>query len=218
MTNTTMIKSGKMQFNVKSAKTFRDILAKWHNADFELAEKILAKNDRVKSYQTMIDTDRTDLEKLINGQGGVMRDRATIEAEIADFEARKEQENKDMQEYRQEQSKRYEVARNLCTKDMYNAYVAFITEGKREEYKMALAEFLSAQGLEPASVTLEEFVAAVGKRKNSARNKVKTGLHNGVVAYQTWRDLFLGELRDEMGDALPLYKFPYERKDKRAPK
>ena len=32
--NTTILASGKMQFNVKSAKNFRDTLAKWHNADF----------------------------------------------------------------------------------------------------------------------------------------------------------------------------------------
>ena len=43
------IKTGKMQLNVKSAKDFRATLAKWHNADFELAEELLRKNDRVKA-------------------------------------------------------------------------------------------------------------------------------------------------------------------------
>ena len=33
------IKSGKMQMNSKSGKDFRAIMAKWHNADFELAEE-----------------------------------------------------------------------------------------------------------------------------------------------------------------------------------
>jgi hypothetical protein len=35
------------------------------------------------------------------------------------------------------------------------------------------------------------------------------------VAYNVWRDIFLGEICDVMGDALPLYKFTYVLKDNR---
>ena len=212
----TTIKSGKMQFNVKSAKNFRDTLAKWHNADFELAEEILKKSDRVKALQSVIATNKEDLERLSKGEKGVLREKSVIEAEITDYEARIDAENKALAEYRQAQTERYEGARNLLTKELYNAYVAFVTNGERDVYRDALADFFTNNGLEPCEDSLNDFINAVGKKKNSARQKVKTGKHNGNFAYTTWRDIFLGEICDVMGDALPLYKFTYVLKEKRA--
>lgn len=212
------IKSGKMQYNAKSGKTFRDTMAKWHNADFELAEKILEKADDVKKFKGMIDTNKRDLERLEKGEAGVLREKSVIESEIADFESRIVKKSEELAEYRKEQASRYEQARALASKELHVAYVDFITNGNREAYTLALANFFDANGLEPAMDSLNEFVAAVGKKKNSARQKVKTGNHNGAVSYQAWRDIFLGEVCDVMGDALPLYKFTYVLKDNRKSK
>ena len=48
------LKSGKMQFNVKGAKDFRDTLAKWHNADFELAVALDKKSKTVTQKKLAI--------------------------------------------------------------------------------------------------------------------------------------------------------------------
>lgn len=210
------IKSGKMQYNVKTGKDFRDTMAKWHNADFELAEKILDKSDRVKARRTIIDSDNGLIARLEKGE--TIIGAKTIEdlrAEIAQYETEIQTENTQLSEYRQAQADRYAGARNLLTKELYNAYVGFLTEGKRDEYIVALANFFDENGIEPAMTSLNDFVAAVGKKKNSARQKVKTGNHNGAVSFQAWRDVFLGEICDVMGDALPIYKFTYVLKDNR---
>lgn len=209
------IKSGNMQFNATSAKAFRSTMSKWHDADFDLAEKIMDKTDRVNGIRAMLNTNKSDLEKLAKGEGGVLREKSAIESEIADFESRIKAENDALAEYRKAQADRYEGARSLLNKDLHKAYVNYVTLGDRDTYVEALANWLDAQGLEPAMGTLDKFVAAVGKKKNSARQKVKTGQHNGAVSYQAWRDIFLGEVCDVMGDALPLYKFTYVLKDER---
>ena len=212
------IKSGKMQFNVKTAKDFRATLAKWHNADFELAEKILERNDRVRTIKDMMDTNTSDLEKIEKGENGVLRTKEVIEKENADFQSRIDVYNNELTEYRKAQEERYKGAHDLLTKDMYNAYVDFEKNGNRDGYILAFANFFQENGLEPAMASLDEFIASVGKKKNSSRQKVKDGKHNGVFSYNAWRDIFLGEICDVMGDALPLYKFTYVLKDKRAKK
>ena len=81
------LKSGKMQFNVKSAKNFRDTLAKWHNADFELSAALDKKANIVKGYKTMIATDKDIIAKIDNGEK-TMKTREELVSEIADFESR----------------------------------------------------------------------------------------------------------------------------------
>lgn len=213
------IKAGKMQFNATSAKAFRTTMSKWHDADFDLAQKIMEKSDRVKNIRGMMDNDKSDLEKLAKGERGVLREKHVIEAELVSFEAQIKSENDALAEYRKAQADRYEGAHKLLSKDLHKAYVDYVTLGNRDGYVVALANFLDDNGLEPAMDTLNMFVAAVGKKKNSARQKIKTGNHNGAVSYNAWRDIFLGEVCDVMGDALPLYKFTYvlreERKNKK---
>lgn len=215
------IKTGAMQFNAKTGKDFRVTMAKWHNADFELAERIMEKSDRVKNFTGMINTNKSDLEKLEKGEAGVLRDKSVIEAEILDYEARIQAERDALAEYRKAQADRYESARALLSKELHKAYVDFVSNGNRDAYVVALANFFDENGLEPAMGSLDKFVAAVGKKKNSARQKIKEGKHNGSVSYQAWRDIFLGEVCDVMSESLGdewIYKFTYELKDNRKKK
>ena len=213
------IKNGKMQYNAKSGKDFRATMAKWHNADFELAEEILRKQDRVNALNTLIGSNNDLIAKLEKGESIIGN--KTVEdlrSEIANWEVQKVTENENLAEYRKAQASRYEDARALLSKELHQAYVEYVTNGNRDGYVLALANFFDENGLEPTMDSLNEFVASVGKKKNSARQKVKTGNHNGSVSYQAWRDIFLGEICDVMGDALPLYKFTYVLKEKRAKK
>ena len=213
------IKTGKMQMNVKSGKDFRAIMSKWHNADFELAEEILRKSDRVKAIRTLIDSNADLIAKVEKGESIIgNKSVADLQSEILAWDKQIEQENLALAEYKKAQADRYADAHALLSKDLHKAYVDFVTVGERDAYICALADFFEQNGIEPAMDSLNEFVAAVGKKKNSARQKIKTGQHNGAVSYVAWRDIFLGELCDVMGDALPLYKFTYVLKEKREQK
>lgn len=210
------IKAGNMVFNSKTGKDFRETLAKWHNADFEIAEEILRKSDRVNATRTLIDSNNELIAKLDKGEkiiGDKTRD--DLLSEIATWESQIESENKALAEYKKEQAERYACAYNLLSKDLYKAYVAYVTDNKRDEYVVELATFFDNNGLVPAMGSLDKFVAAVGKKRNSARQKVKTGKHNGAITYNAWRDIFLGEICDTMENALPLFKFTYVLKENR---
>jgi hypothetical protein len=221
MTNTTItmdsIKKGSCQFNATSAKTFRATLAKWHNATFEIADELLAKNDRVKALRTLVDSNAALIAKLNNGEsiiGGKTAEE--LGTEIEDWKAKIQSENDAMAEYRKAQVKRLEGAERLVSKSIYEAYTKSITDGNGvSDYTVAIAQFLSDNGVDPCEVTIDKLVAAVGKKANSARNMCKSGKHNGTFSFQQWRKIFLGELCDIMGDALPLYKFKYELKSNR---
>ena len=221
MTNTTnitmdTIKKGNCQFNATSAKSFRTTLAKWHNATFKIADELLAKNDRVKALRTLIDSNSKLIDKLNNGES-IIGDKSLsdLQSEIDTWNASIQSENDAMAELRKAQSDRMSKAEELVSKDLYNAYVKSITDFSTD-YNLAIAQFLSANGIEPCIDTINTLIASVGKKTNSARNMCKTGKHNGVFSYNQWRKIFLGELCDIMGDALPIYKFAYVLSDKRA--
>lgn len=219
MTNTTItmesIKKGNCQFNATSAKSFRATLAKWHNATFKIADELLAKNDRVKALRTLIDSNNTLIDKLNNGESIIgNKSLADLQSEIDTWEESIQTENDAMAELRKAQSDRMSKAEELVSKDLYNAYVESV-DATTDAYTLAIAQFLTDNGIEPCIDTINTLIASVGKKTNSARNMCKTGKHNGVFAYQQWRKIFLGELCDMMGDALPIYKFTYVLSDKR---
>lgn len=212
------IKDGNCQFNSTSAKSFRSTLAKWHDATFKIADELLAKNDRVKALRTLIDSNKKLMDKLANGEsiiGGKTADE--LQHEIDGFMAKIEEENKAMSELRDVQKKRMDGAENLVPKTLHEIYERTI-DGSKDEYVIAIAQFLADNGIEPCRTTIDKLIFAVGKKVNSARNMCKTGKHNGAFSFNQWRKIFLGELCDIMGDALPLYKFTYVLKDKREKK
>ena len=220
MTNTTItmdtIKKGNCQFNATSAKSFRTTLAKWHNATFKIADELLAKNDRVKALRTLIDSNSKLIDKLNNGESIIVsKSLSELQSEIDTWNASIQSENDAMAELRKAQSDRMSKAEELISKDLYNAYVESIN-ATTDVYTLAIAQFLSDNGIEPCIDTINTLIASVGKKTNSARNMCKTGKHNGVFSYNQWRKIFLGELCDMMGDTLPIYKFAYVLSDKRA--
>lgn len=208
------LKSGKMQFNVKSAKNFRDTLSKWHNADFELAVALDKKSKIVASYKTMIATDNELIEKLDNGDKSVMKSREELVCEIADFNSRIEHENNTIKELRDVQKSRLESAYALLSKDLHKAYCDYIASGDNSTYFEELCKFFENNGVEP-TMAISDFVCAIGIRKATTKQKIESSKHTTNMAYTQWRDLFLGFLCDTMGDALPIDKFIYKTMEER---
>lgn len=213
-TTTRTLESGKMQFNVKSAKNFRDTLAKWHNADFELAVALDKKSKTVASYNIMIATDRDIISKIDNGEK-TMKTKEELLSEIADFESRIAHESEVIRELREVQKTRLESAYALLSKELHSAYVDYIKNGMREEYVNALCTFFEQNGLVPTLDSINDFVSCVGKKKATTRNKIANAKHNDAFAYNPWRDIFLGELCDVMGESLPIDKFIYKTMEER---
>lgn len=208
------IKAGKCQFNATSAKNFRAVLAKWHNATFEIADELLQKSDRVKALRTLINTDKTLLEKLDKGESIIdKRTPSEIQAEIDGYQSKIDHENSAMAEFRKAQADRLSKGEDLISKALYEAYTKSFED--MDTYTVAIAQFLSINGVEPCEDTIKILVGTVGKKSASARNMCKSGKHNTVFGYTQWRKIFLGELCDIIGDTLPLYKFTYVLKDER---
>lgn len=203
-----------IRFNAKSAKGFRDTLAKWHNADFELADAMLLKGDRVKAHRAIIASNADLLKKDASARIDKRTD-AEIKAETAELEAKIQAENDALAELRKAQADRYEPARKMVTRDLYKGYVAYYQDGDRDAYVEALTVWFNANGVSCTRNDIGDFINVIGKKKNSARQKCKTGKHNGIYSYTTWRDIFLGELCDTLGDLLPMRKFQYVLKNDR---
>lgn len=201
-----------IKFNAKEAKDFRNALAKWHNADFELADAQLFKADRVKAHRAII---ASNAELLKKADRLDKRTDAEIKAETADLEAKIQAENEAIVELRKAQADRYEPARKMVTRDLYKGYVAYYQDDDRDAYVEALTVWFNRNGVACTRNDVGDFVNVVGKKKNSARQKCKTGKHNGVYAFATWREIFLGELCDTLGDLLPMRKFQYVLKNDR---
>lgn len=207
------IKKGNCQFNTGSAKKFRSTLAKWHNATFEIADELLQKTDRVKALRTLIDSNNALIGKLAAGETIIgSKSVDDLRNEIGAWTASIDKENSAMAEYRKAQADRLKEAEDLVSKSIYEAYCNFDTV---DNYTLAIAQFLSDNGIAPCMDTISALISAIGKKSASARQMCKSGKHNTTFSFQQWRKIFLGELCDMMGDTLPLYKFTYVLKDNR---
>lgn len=216
ITTIEQIKGGNCQFNATTAKKFRAAIAKWHNAKFDISDLILKKNDRVKALETLVNSNLELIKDIEDGKKPLTKKTVEeLKAEIDDWNNTIQSENDAAAEYRKAQSDRLEAGESLISKDLYKEYVAFVENGTSDNYTLAIANFLDDNGITPCKDTIERLIIAIGKRGNSDRNACRTGKHNGNQTFQSWRKLFLGELCDLMGDALPLYKFTYVLKDKR---
>lgn len=213
------IATGKSQFNSASAKSFRDTLAKWHNASFEIADEINRKNDFVSGWKTAIETNQQILSKPERADEHEKR-----RAEIAKFEADIKRESELLDDFKKAQKPRLEAGEKLVTENLYNAYAKYATNPHdvelRREYIVAIAQWLYDNGVEPKMATCEGILGCAGQRKNNSKNAYKSGKHNAANAKGTFTKLFLGNLCDLLGDAIPVYKFKYvpvklrEKKDK----
>lgn len=209
--------NGNSQFNASTAKSFRETMAKWGNAQFDIAEELLRKSDRVKAHQTIMSTNEDLINKLKEGKsiiGG-----HTIESLTAENVAIKEKidkENANMAEFKKAQSDRLSLGEKLVTSKLYDAYKSFSEDDDEDKLYDAIADFLTDNGVEPRHKTVYALVRkSGGDKSNSARNKVKTGKQNGVQSKTVWTRIFLGALYDVMGDAIPKYKFTYVLKENR---
>lgn len=206
--------NNKMQFNVKSAKNFRDTLAKWHNADFELSVALDKKSKNVVNYKSMIVTNNEILADIEKGKT-TLKSREDLLSEIVDFESRIKAESDTIAELRKVQKSRLESAYALLSKELHKAYCDYISSGDNSIYAEELCKFFESNGVEP-TMAIYDFVCAIGIRKATTKQKIASEKHTTSMSFTQWRDLFLGFLCDTMGnDVLPIDKFIYQTMEER---
>lgn len=208
MANTT-INAGKVNFNVKSAKAFRDLMAVWHIFNFEYDDMRKKKAIEVKNAKGIIATD----EELIAKKDFGLHDETYYQAQIASMRQSIVDSEKRLADWQTEQDKTVSKVTGIFSRELYKAYVASINDEngawRVSAYTQAIADLLAENGLTPAWDTLDTLYHCVRKGKGTGTSKAETGKHNKAMTESMWRSVFMGELCDIMGDILPTYKFRY---------
>lgn len=203
-----------MNLNVKTMKNFRDNLALWHIADFVLADELCQKQARVKSLQTLIQSNKDMIDRLEKGDKTVLADKDTLVSEIADYESKIKTENEQMTKLREEQTVDLKKGRDLVTTellDALNEYMADVYSDDVEQKLLdTLVEWFKNNGASDCDVdSVKPYIRAIGVKKASARVKAKTNRHNSAQSKVATIDIFLGAICDEpsMAKLLPIHKW-----------
>lgn len=206
MTNT------KAQFNVKEAKKFREIMAKWSDAHGNINEKILAKQDFVKARLALIASN----EDAINGKTTLIgKTVEEVQAESARFQSEIDKATEELAEYKKAQTDRLAPALALVTDSMYSAYAEFIMDAEdaelRTKYEAEVELFFATNGVISGPATVSALCAKTGSDKSSARYEYKKGTLTKAMTKAKFADIFIRSLRDIMrsANALPEYKYTY---------
>lgn len=217
MTTTTInfetIETGRSQFNAKDAKNFRDTLAKWHTADFEIAEEINKTYDYVESRKKCIETNVEFISDEKNAMNFV--ELSKRKEEIEKFETDIAIASQKLSDYKKEQVNRLDAGLRLVTEDLYNAYETYAKDTENTEkyqaYIVTIAQWLLNNGVVPKMATCIAISGIVGTSggANSAKGKVKNGTHNKIVTKKSFPKVFIGGMCDLLKDILPTHKFQY---------
>lgn len=205
----TAINAGKVNFNVKTAKAFRDLMAIWHIFDFEYDDMRKKKVSQVKNAKGIIATN----EELIAKKDFSLHDETYYQTQIASMRQSIADAEKRLADWKNEQEKTVEKTTAIFTKALYAEYVKFMAENdatwRVSAYTQAIADLLTENGLTPAWDTLDTLVHCVKMTNGTGSTKAETHKHLRPQTEGTWRKLFMATLCDLMGDILPTYKFRY---------
>lgn len=205
MTNT--INGGKINFNVKSAKAFRDNMGIWHVFKFELADLRKKKQNEVKNAKGIIATN----EELITKKAFGQHDQKYYEDQIAQMKQAIADSEKRLSDWQSEQESNVKKAESIFTKSLYKLYVASLSDEngawRVSGYTQALADLFIENGLTPAWDTLGVLYHLNRERTGNGSTFAETGLHMTAQTERVWREALMGKLCDIMGELLPTYKF-----------
>ena len=206
MANT--IKSGRTQFNVAEAKSFRDTLAVWHVYDFELSDEVAKRNKTISNCKGLIASNLELIEKIQNGEKIIGS--YTVESltqQNTEFEQKIADARTTLQKWADGQKSAVDKATALFSKSLYLAYVGYINDDNESAYSDAICEFLSDNGLTPCTDTVKALVQCVGNNRGTGSTKAETHKHNRAYSEKIWRQIFMGGVCDIMSSVLPTYKF-----------
>jgi len=206
MTNTT-INAGKAQFNVKSAKSFRDTMAIWHIFDFELADLSKKKAQEIANAKGIIATD----EELIEKKSFRQHPQEYYDHQIAQMRQNIADSEKRLDDWKSEQSANVAKVESIFPKSLYKLYVSSLDDEngawRVSPYTQAIADLFADNGVTPAWDTLDTLYHCVRDAKGTGGSMAETKKHCKPQTEKMWRKIFMSKLCDLMADTLPTYKF-----------
>lgn len=203
----------KIQFNVKTGKDFRTIMAKYYDAKHALNDYICQKNDRCRALQQIFDTDYEQIKRIESGDTkGIVRDLETIKAEFVQMGTLLKSEQIALKSAKESCDNACEKAMNTVTEVLYNA----AKSGDETQFNSEFANYLKKAGFDsatPENVPVLHF----GVKANGAKAACKSGQLNGFMSKKQWSVVFLNTLADTLLEqkAIDPYKYAYKIPDKK---
>ena len=194
--------TGSVQWNVKSAKGLRDSLAKWHIADFAIADAIITRNKSARGYNAVISGKTLELRKLEKAETPDVAKIKECLSEIANAHVQVEKYNAVITELKKAQEESLKAGTDLVA-GLYKVYA----EGSKEEYTLALANIFRSAGVEMTLPVVQSLM--VSHVAGTSTSKVKTGNHSKAMTKSAFVKAQLSLICDAEGlkGLLPEHKF-----------
>ena len=209
------IKDGNIQWNATSAKAFRAICAKYHNAKHSIKDNLGLTNETISNKHKQIKTNEGLISKLENGEsiiGNKSVDDLRTENEKLqnEIDTLNEQKSAYIEKQKKDTDKLIEMLKSyVSAKDYKSATIESMT--------LVFAQFLADNGLVPCKNDITRIVDAWGKREGNSNVTAMSGKLNTMVSYTQWVNVSLNEIVDIMQDAnvLDAHKYTFVPKSLR---
>lgn len=216
--NVSEIANGKCQWNVKTAKDFRTIIAKYCDARKNIADKVKVIAQSVELYEKIINDGNAEIFAIGEGTYKGHRTIDEIKSDIAMAKSKHEPKMEELRVYKEQETKRLEDAQNLITDDLYKGYKSFCDEDKLDAFYVSCANWLAQNGITPCLETVESLCALVGAKDNGNGKIVKSDRLQSAKTKTQFTKSFLNALSDKLANeniiAPHKYEFKFVKKEK----
>ena len=198
-----------LQINTKEMKNFRDTVAKWHIANFDMADERITKSKTIKSLETLINTNNEVIAKSKNPAEIEKR-----QAEIVEFQKKITDEKERVAKHIEALEPNIAAGRDLISAEFLRKlenYLDNIYEDDIEEATLkAIANWFMENGAVGVVETdVRKYLRPIGKKMSSAKKACETNRHTTREKGNKLKDAFLGALCDDPTfiSLLPVYSW-----------
>lgn len=196
-----------IQFNVTTAKNFRNTLAKWYVAKNQVTDYANKRNDQIKAAKAIITADRDTLDEIAKGTYTGSQTKEALEKDIATMESRVETIRKEYTDACAKVEDSLTKAQNLVKdyEGLYKAYEAAAKGHFADEaytaYCEAIAKFFQDNGLADATAeNVSRYARSIGAKVLGAKASYKQKSVTGAQSKNVFVKIFLGNLADILAD------------------
>lgn len=196
-----------IQFNSKNAKDFRDKATDYHVGTFQLYDRACKYQDKVKSYNDLINSTLDDIENVDKA----IKPLAELKEDLQGFLTAKDECKKAYTSYKEEMEALRKPFLDLFTDELYNNYKESVKDySKLSDYKNIISAWFTRQGCTviPDKLDISQFASIHGRKllrnKQAYRKNALTGEH----AKKYYNELFASFLVEYMQDSKIIK--PYE--------
>ena len=206
-----------IQFNSKSFKTFRDNMAKFHEAEHGTKDYLGSLQATIVGDEASLKRNEEALANLLAGDTRIHESKESLETIIETFKKQLENHATDKKNATDKRKKAEEDAKAMVTDELYKAYKSYIEEkgnGDAQAYAQAWADwFMTVQtGDNKVEVKAEDCMGYLGyvSSMNDGKSQV-TGMLRKAKAPRQFEDEMLKTLADnlQMQKIIAPHKYAY---------